>query len=106
MKFEDMPNAMEQLMAQVEEISKRLLETQNATEDRSKPIGIKDAAVYLGMSESNLYTLVSKREIVHHKKGRLYFYKQHLDDWVNSGCVQTSHEMKRDAIRSVGARMQ
>jgi predicted DNA-binding transcriptional regulator AlpA len=37
-----------------------------------------------GLARSTLYNKCSRDEIPHHKKGKLYFSKKELQEWMNS----------------------
>lgn len=59
---------------------------------------IQQAAEILKLSVPTIYGLVSRTEIPHAKKGkRLYFSKQELLDWVQSGRKKTNAEIAADA---------
>jgi excisionase family DNA binding protein len=56
---------------------------ENGTDTDGKPLGITEAAHYLNVSKPTLYSLTSKREIPHLKRGqKLYFIKADLDQWL------------------------
>lgn len=56
---------------------------QNGRDTEGKPLGITEAAQYLDVSKPTLYSLTSKREIPHLKRGqKLYFIKADLDQWL------------------------
>ena len=49
-------------------------------------LNLEEAACYLGLSESRLYTLCSKRLVAHYHTGRFtYFRKADLDAYMCSG---------------------
>lgn len=59
---------------------------------------IKDAAVLVSLSVYTIYSLVSKSEIPHMKKGkRLYFSKDELTAWIKKGKRKTVDEL-RDGV--------
>lgn len=59
---------------------------------------ITAAAKYLLLSKFTMYGLVSKRAIIHYKKGkRLYFRKTDLDKWINNGRRKTLDEINEEA---------
>ena len=58
---------------------------------------IDEAAEFLNLSKPTLYRLVSERNIPHSKKGkRLYFSKERLTEWVESGEVRTRAKIKKE----------
>lgn len=49
------------------------------------PMGIEDAASFLGKSKGTIYNLVSTNKICFHKRnGRLYFFRDELIEWIKS----------------------
>jgi len=58
---------------------------------------IRAASQYLGMALSTIYTMTSRREIPHFKKGRrLMFKKSELDQWVQEGKRKTKWEIGKE----------
>ena len=60
------------------------------------PLGVKQAAKRLGISESYLYKLTSRREIPHFKSRggkRVYFKREDLDSWAFGKRVRTVEEI-------------
>ena len=63
-----------------------------------KPLNIGQAAELLGMTKGSVYGMVHKKTIPHSKKGkRLYFNKDELLTWVQSGRRQTITEIEQEA---------
>ncbi len=63
----------------------------------SSLLTIDEAAEFLNLSKPTLYRLVSERNIPHSKKGkRLYFSKERLTEWVESGEVRTQAQIKKE----------
>jgi excisionase family DNA binding protein len=61
-----------------------------------KPLGISEAAKHIGKSKPTIYRLVGEREIPHHKKGgKLYFFKEELDEWIKTGKVKTKSDHQK-----------
>ncbi|TSA31490.1 MAG: DNA-binding protein [Porphyromonadaceae bacterium] len=53
------------------------------------------AARFLGLSKSALYSMTSKNEIAYHKKGRRnYFKKSDLRNWIESGRIRPFSEIR------------
>ncbi len=68
------------------------------------PLGVKQAAKRLGISESYLYKLTSRREIPHFKSRggkRVYFKAEDLDSWAYGRRVETSQEIDQVAATRV-----
>lgn len=78
-----------------------LISSQKCNTEASKQdelLTIQQAAEILKLSVPTIYGLVSRTEIPHAKKGkRLYFSKQELLDWVQSGRKKTNAEIAADA---------
>lgn len=54
-----------------------------------KPLGIEEAAEYLGMAVNTLRAKVSKDEIPYHKpSGKIYFFASELNEWIKSNGKQ------------------
>jgi excisionase family DNA binding protein len=70
-------------------------------EDRTQPMNLETAAVYLSVSKSHLYKLTSTGQIAHFKpQGKLiYFLKSELDTWVMRNRVKPNTEVEELAIR-------
>lgn len=68
------------------------------TEEADQLLTIDEAAEFIKLSKPTVYSLVSRKEIPHSKKGkRLYFSKQELKDWINSGRKKTNAEIAEEA---------
>lgn len=68
---------------------------------REEPMGIKEAAKYLGLKPGSLYVLCHKRMVPHSKVGkRLYFLKSQLDAWIQNGRRMTQSEIADKARRT------
>ena len=62
------------------------------------PMGITEAAAYLGYSVGYLYKLTSSKDIPCNKpRGTLRFYRSELDEWIKSGRVPTNAEVRGQA---------
>lgn len=57
---------------------------QRVKEDQQEPIGIKEASKLLSLSVRTIYNKTCKGKIPHHRKGRLYFFRDELLDWLRS----------------------
>jgi excisionase family DNA binding protein len=66
------------------------------------PLTIHEAAMITGKSVSTLYGYVHRGLIPHMKRGqRLYFYRNELIQWIESGRVKTVDEIKQNASYSL-----
>lgn len=62
---------------------------------------IDELAKLLSMTKGSIYQLVHKKAIPHHKKGKLYFLKSEILDWIKSGKRETTsslHDKANDYI--------
>jgi excisionase family DNA binding protein len=58
---------------------------------------IRAASQYLGLALSTIYTMTSRREIPHFKRGRrLMFRRSELDQWVQEGKRKTKWEISQE----------
>lgn len=63
-------------------------------------IGIDEACELLGKARATVYSLVSKRAVPSYKRGkRLYFKKDELLSWIESGRRKTDAELEIEAER-------
>ena len=56
---------------------------------------LDEAAMYIGVSKSNLYKMTASRKIPHYKPaGRyIYFERAELDNWIREGAVKTEDQL-------------
>jgi excisionase family DNA binding protein len=73
---------------------------------KSKPLSLKEAAEYLGISRSYLYKLTSQERIAHSKPGgkKVYFDKEELDRWALRNPVATHEQIKQRANNYVNGK--
>nr|WKN35057.1 helix-turn-helix domain-containing protein [Tunicatimonas sp. TK19036] len=58
---------------------------------------VQEAASFLNLAVPTIYGLVSRREIPFSKKGkRLYFLKEELTEWVQTGRKRTVAEIEKE----------
>lgn len=94
--FETLEQKLNQLTNMVTDLGNKLRNQQLVD---SKPLNVNEAAKYLGMSKSSLYSLTSKREIPHMKRGkRLYFDQQELYNWLKGHRKKTATEIRKEGI--------
>lgn len=84
---------MKEILDKLESIEMLLLSNKSV-------LSFKEAARYLGLSESYLYHLCSDKEIPHYKRGRLTFFKKtDLDDWALGEKVSSNNEISIQAYK-------
>lgn len=68
------------------------------TQQQEKPMGLEDAAKYLGISKSYLYKLTCKNAIPFYKPNgkKIYFSKADLDKWIMRNPVKSSEQIEED----------
>ena len=83
---------MEELMTQLARIEKLLiLGTKEA-------LDVDDIMSMTGLSKSRIYALVNERLIPHYKsRGRIYFKKSEIEDWMLQNRVPTQAEVNSQA---------
>lgn len=68
---------------EMETLRQEILEKFNPEQERNKPMRVKEAAEYIGLSPHTIYQRVCKSAFPHHKSGTtLLFYKNELDAYV------------------------
>ncbi len=66
-------------------------------------LSVKQAATYLGLKESNLYSKVERQEIPHYRVGRLIRFKRDdLDTWLTAQKVDC-RDLKEEAQKTLSA---
>ena len=79
------PNFFELLFQRLETIENKLdgLSAAPLPEAKTRALSVTQAANFLGMSKSRLYTLIHLGEIPNYKRGsRVYFDRDELDQWI------------------------
>jgi len=65
-----------------------------------KYLSTKEAAEYLGVSMSTIYSYTRNRIIPHYKPGgNCFFLIKELDEFMKKNRVKTMEEIKRDALK-------
>jgi excisionase family DNA binding protein len=67
----------------------------SATEDPL--LTIEELAEFISMTKGSIYGLVHKNAIPYHKKGKLYFLKSEIIDWIKSGKRETKSSLHEKA---------
>ena len=58
---------------------------------------IDELCELIGYKKTSIYGLVQKNKIPYHKKGKLFFLKSEIMEWLKSGKKATSEDIKRKA---------
>jgi len=95
--FENLPDAVSQLHDKLNNIEKLLL-SRSSSVPQDSLLTIQEASELIKLSVHSIYGLVSKSKIPVSKKGkRLYFSKQELISWINTGRKKTTSEIQVEA---------
>jgi excisionase family DNA binding protein len=86
MTLEQVPEAVQQIQADISEIKRLLNPGQIPAKEKKRLMILPEAAEFLNLSKPTIYRHVSARSIPFHKQGsRLYFIEVELLEWVKSG---------------------
>jgi predicted DNA-binding transcriptional regulator AlpA len=102
--FNNLPQAVEELNNRLDRLEQLLKEvTASAGGDQANELmGVPEAARFLGLKTSTLYTKVSREEIPVSKKGKkLIFSRQRLIQWSLEGERQPKSEKRQKAIENM-----
>ena len=55
---------------------------------------IDELSKFISMTKGSIYGLVHKNTIPYHKKGKLYFLKSEIMDWIKSGKQETNASLQ------------
>ena len=58
---------------------------------------IEELGKLIGYKKTSIYGLVQKNKIPYHKKGKLFFLKSEIMEWLKSGKKDTSEDIKKKA---------
>ena len=100
LSFNELPVAVSQLFDKLNEIELLLREQRQTTHqpESDQVLTIKQAGIFLSLAVPTIYGLVGRKKIPVSKRGkRLYFSKQELTNWIQSGRKQTQSEIDADA---------
>lgn len=107
--FENLPAVVGEIRDRLAQIEKHL-EGLGPSESSAKHLmTISEAASFLSLSTSTIYSKVCRMEIPVHKKGkRLYFEKDELYAWIKNGRRKTAEELHQAAneyLKDAGKRL-
>lgn len=86
-----------------EQISKNLREDLGIVKNGNEDVflTIDELAKFISMTKGSIYGLVHKNAIPYYKKGKLYFLKSQILDWIKSGECETKaslHDRANDYL--------
>ncbi|UPS90462.1 helix-turn-helix domain-containing protein [Bizionia sp. M204] len=97
LNFENLPNAVAELIKGQSELRALLLQKANLEPEMEVPIQVDGVMPITGFSKPTIYGYVQRNEIPYHKKGnRLYFFKSEIIDWIKQGKQKTIKEVETD----------
>lgn len=77
----------------------RLLEEkQPIPETARKPMGLRETADYLNLTAQGVYNRVHQGTIPYHKNGKLYFYQDELDAFIDGSWIPNSKTKKSRSV--------
>lgn len=77
----------------------RLLEDkQQIPETARKPMGLRETAEYLNLTRQGVYNRVHQGTIPYHKNGKLYFYQDELDAFIDGSWTPNSKTKKSSSV--------
>jgi len=90
--LEKMPFAIAELGSKVDELFEFVKHKKEEKDpEGERPINIRDASKHVHRAVATLYIDCKKGEIPHHKrKGKLYFFKSELTEWLKEGAVKVA----------------
>ena len=96
--FEQLPQAVTNLQASINEIKQLLLSnTSQPQKDTDELLTVQDAAKFLSLSVPTVYGLISKKELpVMKRSKRCYFSKIELINYLKQGRQKTHAEIAND----------
>ncbi|AVR46770.1 DNA-binding protein [Christiangramia fulva] len=74
---------------------KQLLEQDVSQEDQY--LTIEELGELIGYKKTSIYGLVQKNKIPYHKRGKLFFLKSEIMEWLKNGKKTTTEDIKRKA---------
>lgn len=87
----------------INELVNRITNQLNVSLIRDKPLqedvflNIDELSKLISMTKGSIYGLVHKNAIPYHKKGKLYFLKSEILDWIKSGKRETKSSIHEKA---------
>jgi len=60
-------------------------------------LNVGQVADLIGYRKTSIYGLVKKNQIPYHKKGKLFFLKSEINEWLKSGKKATPTDIKKRA---------
>lgn len=98
LKFENLPNAVADLIRGQSELKALLLNKAETQPELETPQNIDWVTLLTGYTKPTIYGYCQNNVIPYHKKnGRLFFFKSEIIDWIKEGKQKTLTEIEADA---------
>lgn len=102
--FDQLPQAVGKLHDKLNSIEQLLREGQHQPQNIDELLSVSEAAKFLNLSVSTIYSKVCRKEIPVNKQGkRLYFYRSELVNWIKSGRKKTAVEIRQEAEQTLAS---
>ncbi|NBL65076.1 helix-turn-helix domain-containing protein [Flavobacterium sp. NST-5] len=89
-------NKLDEILNKIESIEERI-QNQKSTTIAEEPINVLEVSKLVNLSVSTIYSKVSRNEIPVNKVGKkLYFFRSELEQWIRSGRIKTTLEIRRE----------
>ena len=101
LKFVNLPEAVEMLIAKIDQLEKSLkeLNLQTKHETQQTLLSVQQAAEFLNLAVPTVYSMVSRGMLPHMKRSkRLYFSKEDLMAYIRAGRHKTYAEIRSSAL--------
>ncbi len=95
----DTTGDVESLKSQLAELAEKFVQMEQRQLLNKPLLTLNEAALYLGVKQSQLYKLTSQKTIPHFKPSgkMIYFEREDLNEWVRQGRVMTTSEINHAA---------
>jgi excisionase family DNA binding protein len=102
--YDNLPEAVKQILQKVDYIMNHLL-NENASAPKPIPVApekelltVAEVSQILNISTGAIYNMTSTRQIPFFKnRGRLYFDRQEIDEWIRQGRRKTLKQLQAEA---------
>ncbi len=97
--FDQLPLAVTMLTKEVSELKTLLLDKREQPINQPEHfLSVQEAAKFLNLAVSTIYSKVSRNELPVMKRGkRLFFSKNSLTEWIKGGLKKSNSELEREA---------
>lgn len=69
----------------------------NTMDKKDEFLNVDQVADLIGYRKTSIYGLVKKNQIPYHKKGKLFFLKSEINEWLKSGKKATPPDIEKRA---------